>query len=151
MSQVKKAYEEVIALLEANANKKVSTIMPELLALVTAKGGTKSFHKDAEGNVVAIYCYYHKQWELVTETEYGKKASTSTGLNTMCKEGVSSWSKQQRDAKKAKDILLAGIADETIVASSLTEKLEEIEIARKAITKGELGFETLDEALAFNN
>ena len=77
-TQVKKAFVELVELLEANQNKKIATIMPEILELVQGKSGGKTFHKDSDGNVVAIYCYYHKKWELVSEQEYGSKANTAT-------------------------------------------------------------------------
>lgn len=148
-SNVKKAFQEVVALLEANKNKKVSTIMDQILELVTAKSGGKTFYKDDQGNVIAIYCYYHKQWELVSEVEFGKKKSTATGLNTMCKQGVSNWSKQQREMSKAKDELFKKVANEEVEASTLTEALLELDVTRLAIKDDEQGFDTLDKALAF--
>lgn len=137
MSTIKKQYAEIFALLEANQNRKVSTVMPELLALMQAKSGGsdigKTFLKDSEGNTYAVFCYYHKRWELVSGIEYGAKANTATGLNTMCKEGVSNWSKQQRVYKKAKDALLEQVADQVLEASEVPAKLDELEEARKAI------------------
>ena len=112
--QVKKAFEEIYALLEANQGKKVSTIMPELIELMSKKGGGqangKNFLTDEEGNVTHVFCYYHKKWEDVTVAEYGAKKGTATGLNTMCKEGVSAWTKQQRRKKQAEGELLERVA-----------------------------------------
>ena len=85
---IKKAYIELFELLEANQDVSVAEIMPQVLELVQAKSNSKTYHKDDEGNVVAIYCYYHKCWERVDEVEYGAKSSTTHGFNTMCKEGV---------------------------------------------------------------
>jgi hypothetical protein len=133
MSDIKKAYKEVIELLEANKNKKVSTIMPQLLELVTAKVNTKTFKKDDDGNVTDVFCYYHKEWEELTVVEYGAKKSSTTGLNTMCKEGVRQWSKQQRDAKKAKDLLLLGVSCGDIASEDLAAELEAIEAIRVSI------------------
>tara|TARA_R110000796_G_scaffold62616_5_gene144398 strand:- start:3242 stop:3655 length:414 start_codon:yes stop_codon:yes gene_type:complete len=110
MSNIKSQYAEIVALLEANKNKKVSTILPQILELVTTKQNSKNFIKDSEGNVTSIYCYYHKQWEEVATHEYGKKASSATGLASMCKIGVSHWTKQQRDKKAAESALLASLA-----------------------------------------
>lgn len=112
---VKKQFEEIYALLEANQNRKVSTLMPELLELMKGKQANRTFMKDDDGNVTHIYCYYHKQWEAVdTELQdgipYGKKASSSTGYNTMCKEGTSNWTKQNRTYKKTKELLLERVA-----------------------------------------
>ena len=72
MTNVKKAYVEIIELLEANANKKVSTVLPEILELCKSKGSAvaNTIAKDDEGEVYAIYCYYHKKWELVEHIPY---------------------------------------------------------------------------------
>lgn len=144
----KKVYVEIVALLEANANKKVSTILPQILELTRAKVAQSTFHKDDEGNVVAVYCYYHKQWELVSEVPYGKKASTASGLNTMCKAGTSQWTKQQRVAKKAKEALLEAVAKGEVEGESITVALEVIEAERAALILGDTpGFETLEECI----
>ena len=134
MTTVKKQYEEIHALLEANTNKKVSTIMPQLIELMQRKnnssGQANTFIRDDEGNVVAIYCYYHKQWELLSECEYGKKATSATGYNTMCKEGVSKWTKQQRVKKQAE----AGLLDRVIAGELSTEDIpnEQVRLAEEA-------------------
>ena len=146
---IKKQYNDIIALLEANKNKKVSTIMPQLLELASSKTNSKTFHKDEDGNTIAIYCYYHKVWELVTEVEYGKKKSTATGLNTMCKDGISHWSKQQRVAKQAKDELLTKVANGELNADDTNDELAIIEENRKLIVAQDerVAYSTLEDAL----
>ena len=146
-TQIKKAFVELVALLEANSNKKVATIMPQILELASAKVATSTCYKDEEGNVIAVYCYYHKAWELVANVPYGKKASTSSGLNTMCKEGTSLWTKQQRLAKVAKEKLLDQVAKGEVEADELTERLEAIEVERLTKVESSQGFDTLEEAL----
>ena len=134
MQQVKKAYEQVYALLEANKNKRVNTILPELVELMTAKTNQQTFIKDQDGNVTHVFCYYHKLWEPVAKVEYGKKASNkSTGLNTMCKEGVSNWTKQQRVMKQAKTKLLEDVASGEVPANELQDQLDAIELEAKSI------------------
>lgn len=147
MSDIKANFQELITLLEQNKNKKVSTIMPEILTLVTTKQKHKASIRDDNGDVLAIYCYYHKQWELIDECEYGKKKSSSTGLNTMCKEGTSNWTKQQRQAKQQKELLLTQLANGEITHDALTDKLQEIEEARTVIIPREdgLGYATEQE------
>lgn len=130
---IKKAYVEIVELLEANSNKKVSTILPQLMELMTAKVSSKTFMKDEDGNVTHVFCYYHKEWEAVADVPYGAKANTATGLNTMCKAGVSAWSKQQRVAKKAKEELLAKVASGALAAEDLQDELAAIEAARTEI------------------
>lgn len=148
--KIKKQYEELYAILEANKNRKVSTVLPELLALMEAKGGGsdvgKTFLKNEKGEVYAIYCYYHKKWELLSNVEYGKKANTATGLNTMCKEGVSSWGKQQRIYKKAKDDLLMQVANQELSAEELPQAMDDLEEQRKAIVPHSLDSFSFEDA-----
>ena len=107
---IKKDYQLIVEFLEANQNKKVATILEQLREMCSQQN-TVTFKKDADGNVTEVFCYYHKRWELVSEHEYGKKASNkATGLNTMCKVGYNQWTKQQAAAKKAKEQLLARVA-----------------------------------------
>lgn len=150
---IKKGFEEVHAFLEANKSKKVSTILADLVALMSAKsaGGSdigKTFLKTAEGTTYAVYCYYHKRWELTSVAEFGAKANTATGLNTMCKEGVSMWSKQQRAFKKSKDSLLMSMAEGILVGVDLNESLSQLEEIRKQIEvrDDEHGYDTAEEA-----
>lgn len=148
---IKKQFEEVYAFLEANKNKKVSTVFDDLVALMSSKSGGsdigKTFLKDDEGNVIAVYCYYHKKWELTSVAEYGIKTNTATGLNTMCKEGVSSWSKQQRIYKKTNEDLLKQVASGELSPEDLQVKMEEAEAERKAIEvrSDEHGYDTVDQ------
>lgn len=152
---IKKQYEELYAFLEANKNKKVSSIMADVIAMMSSKSGGsdigKTFLKDEEGNVIAVYCYYHKKWEATSVADYGTKANTATGLNTMCKEGVSSWSKQQRTYKKANEQLLQQVAAGELSAEDLPAKMAELETDRKAIEvrSDEHGFDTAEEFTAW--
>jgi hypothetical protein len=151
---IKKQYTELHTFLTENSNKKVSTILPELIELMSRKnnssGQANTFHKDADGNVIAIYCYYHKKWELVADVEYGAKAGTATGLNTMCKEGVSNWTKQQRAKKQAEASLLSLLSAGEMDVSEIGAKQAEIAEDAKVIiprTDGH-GTDELDELLA---
>lgn len=157
MAQIKKAFAEIVELLQANENSKVKSVLPQIIELASAKsggggGGATTFHKNADGKVVAIRCFYHKKWMSPEVVEFGAKANTATGFNTMCKTGVSNWTKQQREAKNAKDVLLAGIADGSVPHTELAERLQAIEDARNLVVDREdgYGFETLEECLADN-
>lgn len=147
---IKKQYEETYAFLEANKSKKVSTIFDDVVALMQSKSGGsdigKTFLKDAEGNVTHVYCYYHKKWEDVTIAEYGIKQNTATGLNTMCKEGVSSWSKQQRTYKKRNEELLMLVSKGELSVEDLSAQMELAEADRKAIEvrNDEHGFDSVE-------
>jgi len=130
---IKKQFVELVALLEANPNKKVSTILAEVIAMTESKKRESTVIKDADDNVIAIYCYYHKQWELLSEVEYGAKKSSVSGYNTMCKIGVSKWTKAQSDYKKAKSQILDDVQDGTIDAGDIKTNLERVEQDRLEI------------------
>lgn len=152
---VKKAYVELIAFLEANSNKKVSTILEEAKAMCTAKSACgsdtgKTFIRDSDGEVVAIFCYYFKVWMPLCDVEFGAKKATASGYNTMCKSGVSNWSKQQRAASKATAELLAKIASGELKPADLEAEQVAIELARKAVVEcTEVHFQTSAEVLAY--
>lgn len=130
---IKKDFQALVDFLETNQNKKVATILEQIREMCSQQN-TVTFKKDDEGNVTEVFCYYHKRWELVSEHEYGKKASNkATGLNTMCKAGYNQWTKQQSAAKKAKEQLLARVAagEELDIAT----ELELIEAQRQTIVE----------------
>lgn len=152
MSNIKKAYQEIVSFLEENSDKKVKSILEDVIAMASAKttrgesGG--NFIKDSEGNVVAIFCYYFKRWmPLVGDAavEFGAKKNTATGLNSMCKEGVSHWTKQQRVAKQAQADLLNKVAKGEVAPENILDEQKAIEDERKAIVETELGFATKED------
>jgi len=130
---IKKAFVELVELLEANKDKKVSSILSEVLAMAESKKRDSTVLKDDDGNVIAIFCYYHKQWELLSEVEYGAKKNSASGYNTMCKVGVSKWTKQQSLAKKAKEQVLDDVSKGEIDPSDIKAKLQEVEEARQVV------------------
>jgi len=148
MTTVKKQYEEIYSLLEASKNKKVSTVLPQLIELMSRKnnssGQANTFLK-VNDEVVAIYCYYHKKWELLSECEYGSKKNTATGYNTMCKEGVSKWTKQQRVKKLANEELLTRVASGEVLPEDIAVEQGLIAEQAKEIVPREDGHGT-DEA-----
>lgn len=148
---IKKAYQDIVSLLEANADKKVSSILEQVVALASAKGGgggAGAFIKDAKGTTVAIFDYYFKRWMPLVGTkavEFGAKANTATGLNSMCKEGVSHWTKAQRVAKQANADLLTRVASGEIQPSDIAAEQAKIEATRQEIIETEMGFHTDDK------
>ena len=133
MTTIKKDFVELIAFLEANKTKKVSTILEEAKLMCTKKTNDKTFILDSDGNVTSVFCYYHKQWEDVSECEYGPKKGTASGLNTMCKVGVSNWTKQQRVAKQSKELLLTKLGTGELLIDDLAVEQELIEVERTKI------------------
>lgn len=148
MSNVKVMYKELYAVLEANKNKKVSTILPQLAEMMskqtTAMESTLRYNDKNE--LTHIYCYYHKEWEAIVECEYGKKKNTKSGYNTMCKLGVSNWTKQQRAKKKAEGELLAKLSSGEITVEELPALQAEIAEAAKVIVPRAI--DLTDELLA---
>lgn len=147
MTQVKKAYQSIVELLEANKDVKVSKIFDQVVELASAKTRTASegsnYIRDVNGNVVAILDYYFKRWmPLVGEkaVDFGAKAKTATGFNTMCKEGVSAWTKQQREARNASAALLQRLLSGELTNEQIPAEQARIEEERKAIVPTELGF-----------
>jgi len=118
---IKKQYQEIISFLESNKNKKVASILSELKSMTESKVRTKTFVKDTDGNVIAIFCYFHKQFELVSKVPYGIKKTSTTGLNTMCKVGVKAWTKQQKSIKQVDGIILEKLVNDEIKKDEIDE------------------------------
>lgn len=133
MNNVKKIYQPLISLLQENSSKKISSILPQILELVNSKQAQKSFKLNEDGEVTHIFCYYHKLWEPVSECEYGSKVNTATGLNSMCKEGLSSWTKQQREFRKSKEAILNKVIEGTISPQEIEAEIQRLEDARMEI------------------
>ncbi len=129
----KKAFVTLVALLEQNKDKKVSSILEQVRELTQAKKNVSTVRKNAAGKITHIFCYYHKQWEDIKIAEYGSKASSATGLNTMCKVGVNKWTKQQSVAKNAKTDLLDEVATGKVKPEDIKKRLDEIEVNRNKI------------------
>jgi len=144
---IKKQFEGVIAFLQDNADKKVKTLLPAIEEMCSGKGkGTGSkFRKDAEGNVTHVFCYYHKMWEDVTAVEYGVKAGSPTGLNNMCKEGTSNWTKQDRAFKKNSTELLDKVASGEVSPDDIAGLREDYVAAKANITPREDGHGEAEE------
>ena len=118
---IKKNFEEMHALLSSNQDRLVSDIMAEMLELMESKVRDCNHFEDEHG--LWIFCYYHKEWELTKQVEYGSKINTKTGLNTMCKVGVNQWTRQQREYRDAKGDLPMKVVKGIIDPSELEEEM----------------------------
>lgn len=151
---IKKVYIALIEFLEANKDSKVKTILDGAIELCSAKVGggrnAENVLRNEAGEVVAVFCYYHKMYEPVADVEYGKKATSSTGLNSMCKEGTSNWTKQQRAYKKAGEEMLTSIQNGEMEVADMEAVRAEHTAAKDLVIAREdsIGFATLDEAKA---
>ena len=122
---VKKQYEELIAYLEENKNRKVASILEDIYKICESKTKGRTFAKNDKGDIIAIYCYYHKQWEMLDTVEYGLKKSSSTGFNTMCKRGVRGWTQTQTQLKNLETELLSKVIAGEIETSDIKEIKEQ--------------------------
>ena len=138
--------------LEMNSNKKVSSIQEELLAMISKLNSStgKTFYRDEDGNILAIRCYYYKRWMPLVgpnSVEFGTKTSSTTGFNTMCKEGVKAWTRMNKSRKELDsrilDMLMSGELTHDEVKSYKSEQLEKI----NTIEPTDLGYDTLEECL----
>ena len=158
MTKIKKVFVPIIAALtsaiESNPKAKITDIMEQINDLCSAKtvggAGGSTFHRNAEGVVVAIFCYYHKLWMDPRVVEFGAKATSPTGFNNMCKEGVSKWTKQNSEAKKAESALLTALSNGELNVSDIPAEQARIQAAAKAIVPREdgYGFDNLEDCLA---
>ena len=164
MANIKKAYLAIASLLAANLDSQVADIHDQAVELMSAKAGgggaaSSSFHKDEDGNIVALRCSYHQKWFRPEEVEFGKKASSASGYNTMCKDGMSKWTKQLSQFKKGKEALLEDVSNGEVEPSDIKDITAELEETRLAIIPIEdveafdtlealLGLETAEEEVA---
>jgi hypothetical protein len=150
----KKVFAPIMTLLAANMGATVGDIYADVEALTSAKtggGGGKAttFHKDEEGNVVAVQCYYHQKWFDPRVVDFGKKATSPTGLDRFTKHGLSMWTKQQAACKKATAEVYARLLAEEISNDEARELIAKAEAEKSTIVDHpEGGFETLEELLA---
>ena len=153
MSNIKQQYVSIIEFLQANQDKKVKTILPELIEQCGVQRTRNSDVTLYDGDMlIAVFCGYHKKWELVSEIEYGIKAGTKTGLNSLCKEGNKHQAAQSRkyseEAAKLADAMMNGelsIED----AKEEKKKLEEAKVAVIEHSSGTtFSFDTKEEVFA---
>jgi hypothetical protein len=159
MSGIKKAFLPIVealrAAMEADPKVKVASILGDIEALASAKSGAgggkaTTFHRDEAGNVVAVKCYYHGLWMDPRVAEFGEKKSSASGLNSMSKDGMSKWTKQNAAAKKAKEDLLLKVQSGEVPADQIADALVAIDAERETVIPREdgYGFATLEEVIA---
>lgn len=165
MSKAKKVFEPIIAILFAalatNPKVRVSEVIDKITEACRARvgegagGKATTFHKNEAGVVVGIRDFYFQKWFDPRVVPTGAKANTPSGYNSMSKAGLNQWTKQQNEAKKAKDALLAAVGAGEVASTDIGAKLQEIEDARNAVIAlpvaedgSALYFDTVEELLA---
>jgi hypothetical protein len=148
---IKSEFQAIVSFLQANQGKKVASILPEIIEMATKKRAETNFYKDASGKTIAMKCYYFKVWFKLSEVEWSPKANTASGYNQMCKAGLSAWTRQQREAEKARANLLSEVTKGTLLPQDIPAREVEIEAARTKINMDlvptENYFQTLEELL----
>lgn len=146
--KIKKIYKDLVAFLETNKDKAIKNVLPEIYNLTRSKicrVEGDSFIKDKDGKLVAAMCFYYQQWmPLVGENavEFGVKANTKTGLNTMSKAGLELWLAQQKTATQAGKQIIVDIKTEVLAIKDIGKREDEIELARTFVAKPKIGYET---------
>ena len=160
MSTIKKDFQAIMALFQQSValvdEHARNDLYNQALSLVSSKksngsgSSTTAYFDPVTRDLIAVYCYYHKTWELVANIEYGKKSGTKTGLNTMCKEGTSAWTKAYRKSQKDKDALAQKLLRDEVTKDEYAEQYEAItNPAIEPHSDEEHSFATLDDLLAY--
>lgn len=143
---------QLLNVLNENKNRKVGSIIDEIMSIpfpdkIEKQKRQNTFLLDKHNNTFAIFCYYHKQWELVSTTDYGKKSNTKTGLNTMCKEGVRNWTKQQKEYTKVSQSILDKLMNEEITNEEAQEIKQQAQSDKDTIVPSTTEGYSLEEIL----
>jgi len=151
-------FAQAIELMKTNKVKKsvveeATTLYNEATFITASKksngsGSNSTAYFDPETReLVAVFCYYHKRWELVSHIEYGKKAGTKTGLNTMCKEGTSAWTKANRKLQKTRDELTQRMIKGELTSDEFKVEYEAITSSIEPHSDEDHSYATLQELL----
>lgn len=103
---IKKQYEELYNLLKSNKDAKILDILPQITEICSSKIRKKNHITNEKGETIAVFCYYHKKWELLSKSPYGQKKNVISKVNTMCKLGCSAWVKLNKFKKSIDSMLL---------------------------------------------
>lgn len=161
MANIKKAFIDLHSFLVVNKDKKIKTVLTEVEAMCSAKsagGVATASHKNEAGEITHVRCGYYKQWMPLSHVAFGEKASSATGLNSYCKEGMSHFTKQQALFKKGKEAVLTRMlsdeANENYLSTSDAKvELDALETARTLVTPrvDGIGWDTIEEAVAVSS
>jgi hypothetical protein len=132
--KVKKSFEELYNILKANKDKKVSSVLEQLMPLLESKSVEQPYILNKDGELLAIKDSYFKVWILKSENEIGKKIHSPTGYNSFCKTGINAWTKRNAKAKLLKAEQELALSNENF--SLYKEKKVEHENLLKSIDFG---------------
>ncbi len=146
-------HSNIINFLRAHKSERVEDILEKVIDLASSNsnGLGKAYIKDSDGPI-AVKCGYFKRWMPLVGTravEFGIKKSSLSGLNSICKEGSSHWTKQNSTAKNSMNDLLSNVENGSLAAENISAEREKIETARLKIEPTESGFETKEEVIEY--
>lgn len=152
---IKKVFLPILAILESAMTSTVAEVIEQVRAVASAKvggGGGKAtnFHRNEAGDIVAIKCYAFDKWMDPRVVDFGKKANTPTGYNTMCKAGVAVWTQAQSAFKKGKEAVVAQLLAGEIDNTAAQEQIEALEATRVSVPELPAdiqGFDNLEDCL----
>ena len=151
MPKIRKKYEEIISILENNKDKKVSELLDEIRPMVLTKPGgkTPNYKLNAEGEMIAIFCSYHKKWEDPRIVVFGKKSTSKSGFTSYCLEGMNHWAIQRKEYKKGVIKILDMTIEKKWSAEHAAKERESLEKKKAFSHKREdgYGFEKLEDCL----
>lgn len=149
----------LVQFLIENQAKKVSTILEEVITLAspapratTTRTRAPSAIRDDADNVVGIYDTYFKRWMPVVGSkavEFGVKASSNTGFNSMSKVGQNHWAKSNGQAKAILDSLLDKVIKGELTPEQVAGQKAEADALRITIEHTDDGFDTLEDLHAY--
>lgn len=119
---IKKSFLALVEYLESKNLDK--DILKNVYRMSATKNAVRTVIRDKNNKVFAIHCWHHKQFELVSETEYGVKATSSSGLNQMCKLGVRQWTKLQVEKRKIQLAVLKDVEAGKVINTDITKEVD---------------------------
>lgn len=155
LANVKVAFHGIITHLLDHPDHKVKSITADAIKMCSAKQRTPrvlTHIRNVAGEVVGIKDLYFGRWmPLVGDkaVEFGVKTGSSTGMNPMCKLGLSQWSKQQSKARNDSLAILEDLKNGSLELKDIPKREAEIEAEKNAVIETEMGFETKEELVEY--
>lgn len=132
-------YEELLNIVNTTPDMPASKVLVKLTPYIRKKSGKGSrsgklaVYDQATGLPRALFCTYHKKWELVPAAHYTKKSTSPTGYATACAEGTLYRRKQLADHRRSLAHLMNQITDGLITQAELKAANERDNLLLKRI------------------
>ena len=118
--------------------------------MFTGYGKVEKDSFDAKtGELVAVMCGVHKKYEVIEDGTgaaiFSARTGSTTGLNSVCKEGASAYTKATRELKNAKEKIKQDVFDEAISLPDGKRAIADLEAAPIAGRVDGMGWNTIEE------